>query len=285
MMKWIVDKIEGFSQVIEKSYSFLFKWVLFAVALFAIYYILIITVLPVMHYTFSFPVQKSTSKSLKHDFSLYYTLNDSLIDRSKELANKEAYLLARMEMTRNDSINMALDLMDSTVSLIVQGVAIFTSKITSYESSNLFRKIDPFITDLYFSWPFKIKEYSSSIPKIPVLIKKAPRDTVEAASLPQPGQLEESHQYVSFQIKLDRKLGLTFEQDSISDLINRKSIRNFIHQQRKVKKKAIRNALIRAGPMEYVPEIKVKLNRQAALVIFRAIPENADIAIRLNPNH
>lgn len=268
-----------------KPYSTFYKWLLYAITLFAVYYILIITVIPVMRYTYSIPLQKPNSKGLKHDFSIYYSVNDSLRDLSKELANEEASLLAKMEMIRNDSICMNLDLKDSTVSLVVQGVEIYNSKITSYKTSNLFSKIDPIITSLYFSWPFKVIDYSSSIPKIPVIIRKAPKDTIEAAALPEPGQLEESQHFVAFQIKLDRKLELNFEQDSISDKINKKTIRYYFHKQKKVKKKAIRAALIRAGPMDYKPEINVKLDRNAALVIFRAIPEYADVAIRLDPNY
>jgi hypothetical protein len=282
-MNEILNKIGSAFWNSLKAYSTFYKWFLFTIILFSIYYILLITVLPVMRYTYVIPEQKSNPKEIKHDLSIYYSVNDSLRDRSIELANKEAYLMAQMELTRDDSICMVLDLKDSAVSLVVQGVKIYSSKITSYQISSLFNKIDPIITSLNFSWPFKVIEYSSSIPKIPVIIRKAPKDTIEAASLPEPGQLEESQQYVIFQLKLDRKLGLSFEQDSISDKINRKSIKYFIHTQKKVKKKAVRNALIRAGPMEYQPEIKIKLNRQAALVIFRAIPENAKIAIRLDP--
>jgi len=284
-MNRTLNKIKEILSLNQRPYSLIYTWLFIVLACFVIYYTLIIAVIPVMNYKYIIPEQKPKSKGPKHDLSVYYSLPDSLIDRSKELANKEAYLLAKLEMTRNDSICMALDLKDSTVSLIVQGTTIYSSKITSYKSSSIFAKNDPFLTSLYFSWPFKIKEYSSSVPKIPVIIRKAPKDTIEAASLPEPGQLEENQQFISFQIKLDRKLGITFEQDSISDHIDRRTIKHYIHQLKKVKKKAVRDALIRAGPMEYLPEIHVKLNRQAALVIFRAIPENADIAIRLNPNH
>ena len=284
-MNRILNNIKEFLHLNQRPYSLIYKWLLIVIACFVIYYTLIIAVIPVLNYEYILPEQNPKSRGPKHDLSQYYSLPDSLMNRSKELANNEAYLLARLEMAKDDSICIALDLKDSSVSLIVQGVTIYSSRISSYKSSSLFSKSDPFLTSLYFSWPFRIEEYSASIPKIPVIIRKAPRDTIEAASLPEPGQLEESQNYVLFQFKLDRKLGIIFEQDSISDLIDKKAIKYFIRQQKKVKKKAIRNALIRAGPMEYLPEIHVKLNRQAALVIFRAFPENADIAIRLNPNH
>jgi len=285
-MKQTLDKIVNHFTENMGRYSVAYKWLVLLLSIFIIYYILIIMVLPVVNYRYIIPEEKpGRSKIYKHDFASYYSVDDSLLTESLVLANKEAFLLAGLEMAKDETIGLAIDLSDSTVSLMIQGISIHTSRITGYKCSRILLKSDPFLTTEYFSWPFVVKDYLSSVPKVPVIVKKAPKDSIEAASLPDPGQLEESQLYVSFQFKLDRKLNLKFEQDSISDQIKRKSIRKYRHQKKKEKKKLIRNAFIRAGEYEYTPEIRIKLNRDDALILFRAIPENAKVTVRLNPEY
>ena len=269
-----------------KVYSHIYKSLLLAGVLFTIYYVVIIAFLPVSNYRYIFPEkQNAKTNKINHDLSWYYAFDDSLLNTSIDQANKEAFLLARLEMAKNDSISMAVDLKDSTITLLVQGVTIFKTKLLAYDCSNYFNKIDPFVTSQFFSWPFIVEEYSASIPKIPLIIKKAPKDTIEAASPPAPGQLEESQQLISFQLSLDRKLNILFEQDSLSYGTKNKSYKQYIHQQKKVSKKAVRMALIRGSPIEYIPQIKIRLNRQDALIIFRAIPEKVKVAIRIDYNY
>lgn len=283
-MSWLADNIQKYFPENTRRFSVAYKWFLLAFLVFALYYLLIIVVLPVVRYDFIIPAEKpGRSKTLKHDFSSYYSVDDSIRKRSVLLANKEAFLLASLEMARNNMISLEVNLPDSTVSLVIQGLRIHTASVTGFRYSKILSKSDPFLTAELFSYPFKIKEYISSVPKIPVIIRKAPKDTIEAASLPEPSHLEENHQYVSFKFMLDRKLNLVFEQDSISDAISRKTIRQYNRQERKIKRRLIKYAFIRAGAYEYIPEIRIRLDRNDALVLFRAIPENADVTVRLNP--
>ena len=283
-MKRTLVRIKNYIDAHPKAFSFLFRSSVIFLILFALYYISVVVVLPVLNHKYIIPDKKSKS-GLVHDLSWHYLVHDTLYDRSVELANKESFLLARSEMAKGDSIGLIVDLLDSTVSLNIQGVTIFNARISDYDNSNVFRINDPFVTAQFFSWPFRVKEYSSSIPKIPVIIKKAPRDTIEAAAQSEPGHMEESQNYVSFQLQLDRKVNLLFEQDRGPDTIRYQKIRHYIHQQKRVVKRSVRIILIRGSPAEFVPEINIRLDHKDALVIFRALPENASVAIRINPNN
>ena len=282
-MGWISDNIEKYFPEDGTGRFFrAYKWFLPALLVLALYFLLIAVVLPVARYHYIMPEeQPGRTKAIKHDFRSYYSVSDSLTSQSVLLANKEAFLLASLEMAKDEAIALELNLPDSTVSLLIQGLPVHTTNITGYKYSRILKESDPFLTAGFFSYPFKVLDYTSSVPKIPVIIRKAPKDTAEASVLPEPERLEESNQYVSFKLQLDRKLNLVFEQDSISDLIDKKSIRQYLRKERKGNRKAIRQAFIRAGSYEYIPEIKIELDRSDALVFFRAIPENANITIRL----
>lgn len=283
-MRWISDNIEKYFPAGSTGrFSRAYKWFLPVLVVFAVYYLLVIVILPVARYQFLFPEQQRGGKnSLKHDFSSYYSVSDSLIDQSIDLANKEAFLLASLEMAKDEEIALELNLPDSTLSLLIQGLPVHTAAVAGYKYSRILKESDPFLTAGFFSYPFKVMNYTSSVPKIPVIVRKAPKDTTEASVLPEPERLEESNQYVSYKLKLDRKLDLVFEQDSISDLIDKRTIRQYLRRERKGKRRAVRQAFIRAGSYEYIPEIKIRLRRDDALVFFRALPENGEITIRLN---
>jgi hypothetical protein len=282
MMNGLFNKILVYFRNNPKAYSYTFKMLKALLFAFAAYYCLIIIVLPVMNYEFMIPDHKDGNP--ERDFKSYDLISNSFVESSGDLAFREAFLLSRLETAQNDTMAVALDLFDSTVTLMIQGMPVHTIRVTGYEVSKIFDKIDPVNKAYFFSWPFRIEEYSSSVPKVPVIVRKAPGDTIEAASLPEPGHLEENHYYVAFQFKLERKLSLMFEQDSISGSVLKKTIRKYRYHQKSEKKKSINSALIRAGPYEYLPEIKIKLNRSDALVLFRAIPDNANIAIRISPH-
>ncbi len=282
-MKIGLNKIRDFFLVENRKYSLFYTWFLVVLALFIVYYVWVITVIPVMNYKYIIPEnQVKKSRQLSHDFSSYYSIDDSLKTKSIDIAQKEAFLLACMEISRDDTISLAVDLSDSTVTLMVQGISIFSSRITNFKYSSMFRRMDPIRSAEFFSWPFKIKDYSSSVPKVPIIIRKAPKDTIEAATLPEPGRLEENSQFVSFHMNLDRNLSLSFEQDTISDEIDKRTIRRYLHQLKKVKRRSIRKALIRSGSLNFLPEIKIWLNREDALAVFRALPENVNIAIKIS---
>jgi len=282
-MKRVLLNIRDYFQSGKDAYRKLYKSLLYLISVYVIYYFLMVSLIPVLKYRYVFPEKKTyQSRGIKHDLAWYYSAPDSLYDHSMSLAAREAFLLARTEMTGDDSICMTVDLLDSTVSLVVKGVVIFSTMITDYSYSRLLKRTDPILTAHYLSWPFRVAGYSSSIPKIPVIVRKAPKDTLEAASMPEPEMLEENREYVGFKLLLDRQLILNINQDSISDSISNRSKNRYFRQERKMYRKSVRKALFFAHPREFLPEIKLKLNRSDAMILFRAIPEQAEVAGRLD---
>jgi hypothetical protein len=281
-MKDFINRFIEYFRQDERRYFIIYKWLTGILAAFAVYYFYIIGLRPFMRYDYVFPDEPVSRKGISaRDFNSYYLWPDSLLDKAAGYAFSEAFLLAKLDMAKEDTTSLIVNLKDSTVSLSIQGVTSFESPISGFEYSKILEKSDPFLTAKYFSWPFKIEEYFSSVPKIPVIVRKAPKDTIEAASMPEPTMLEENDQYVSFRLNLDRKLSIVFEQDSIPDTIDNRSMDHYRRRQKQLNRKSVRKALTGSVPYDYLPEIKVRLERDDALVIFRALPENADIAVRL----
>jgi len=107
---------------------------------------------------------------------------------------------------------LIVNLADSMVSLNIQGVNIRECKIHHYKLSHAFKhiKADP----LFFDWlaePFALKDEWATTAKVPIKIRKAPKDTIEAKKYKtEPAALDKPDIY--FTLQLDRSLFLRVNQ-------------------------------------------------------------------------
>jgi hypothetical protein len=259
------------------------KRIAMAIALgLTVYFITMTVIIPVSRYKIEIPEDKSGNhKTFRPGLNWLLTLSDSLKNRTIDLISSESFLLSRLEMTKSDSISMAISLKDSTVVLVMQGVTIYSAKIQAFRISHAFNKTDPFVLAHWLSSPFIIDKDYASIPKVPVLYKKAPKDTIEAMSQLELDPLKDDLDPVYYSLNLDRKLVLSFEQSEKPEKGYSRHWRIYKKQIRSIKRKNILHNLVRFTPGEFIPEIKIVLDRKAARVIYRAIPVNAFVAIQL----
>ncbi|MBL8027717.1 MAG: hypothetical protein JNL74_14945 [Fibrobacteres bacterium] len=123
-------------------------------------------------------------QSVKAHGDLYYPLK----------ADK-AFLSAQLAIAAGDSIGLILDLRDSLVKMAVKGVVIHECSLSAYTVlSGYSGMVKDEFTRLLSGKPFKLKKESATIVKLPIKIKKAPKDTIEAQakSSDAPGPLEKN---------------------------------------------------------------------------------------------
>ena len=246
------------------------------------YFLIMTIIIPVARSEIETPAENPGDyKFFRPDLNWQLTVEDSLKERAIELKAAEAFLLARLEMTDSDSISMAISLIDSSIALVMQGVTIYTGKIQSYKISNAFTEADPFVLAHWLSRPFVVDTHYASIPKVPVLYKKAPKDTIEAMSQMELDPLKDDLDPVHFSLKLDRNLILDFHQAEIPEKEFAHKLKAFKKQMRRIERRNTISHLLNFTPVEFVPGIQIVLDKKAARVIYRAIPQSSLVALQL----
>jgi len=247
-----------------------------------VYFILMAVIIPVYRFNIPATVDESGSKNPHKPEKVWqFNDNDSLLNRAVDLKSREAFLLSRLEMAESDSISMAISLKDSSVALVVQGVTIYSAKIKEYKISRVFAKTDPLILAGWLSKSFVVDTHYASIPKTPVLYKKAPKDTIEAMSQLEPDPFKDELNPVYFTLILNRNLILSFEQEGGNEDGDNEGLKLYQKQLRSIEQKRIVKKLGSFTPLDFIPGIKIVIDKNAARVIYRAIPENAFVALQI----
>jgi len=247
-----------------------------------IYFIIMTVIIPVSRFNIEIPEKITGKDNFNYsDLNWQLKVGDSVKNKTIALLSQEAFLLSRLVMTKSDSISLAVSLQDSSISLVVQGVTIYSAKIQAFWISNAIKKTDSFILAQWLSLPFTVNTHFSSIPKVPVLYKKAPKDTIEAMNQLELDPMKDDLDPVYFSMNLDRKLFLRFEQAEKPVKGNIKQLKAYKRQLKTTYRKEIFYHLLRFSPIEFVPEIKIVLDKKAARVIYRALPVDAFVAIQL----
>ncbi len=200
----------------------------------------------------------------------------NLIDRNEnpkgfELLKEKAFLEAQIELSNSDSISMAIDLSDSTAVLQIKGVSIYTAKITNFTYSNLLNDISVPVYYKIFKEPLAIHEQFSTVAKEPIVIKIAPKDTIEAAKAEViPDSVVNQSAVLKFFISEDILVVITNHEEEGSIFYQKL---NWSYQFLK--------QLVEFKKVVYQPTIKLIIPNDDIVVIYRALPWKAKIAIKL----
>ncbi len=106
--------------------------------------------------------------------------NIDLANQVIKSEHHEAILNANLMLSKADSISLIIDLNDSLAILSFKGVNLFKSKISNIKFNKGLEKLPLLVLDSLFSGPFLTDSELSSIEKFPIVIKKAPKDSIEA---------------------------------------------------------------------------------------------------------
>ncbi|MDD4033739.1 MAG: hypothetical protein PHS48_10895 [Bacteroidales bacterium] len=190
------------------------------------------------------------------------------------LSNKNAFLTNRAKLAKQDSIYLSFQIADSTLSLEMKGVALFTAKISQIKMSGIFKDIPDSVLNEWLSSPFTIKSSLSSIPKEDIVFRKAPKDTLEymaTATTPEAISFDPTYYRLSF----DRGLDLYVLQQEEAP----KAKRLFFRQLNLANLKTAADSILSGALPPFTPWIKIELKQEDALTIYRSLPNFGQMAL------
>jgi len=245
----------------------------------------IILALFIVYYAvMSFAATKKTS--LKYSSGYYKSDEDDNTDTGLSsdsaylaLLKERSFLQSRLIMAKSDSIYLSVNLTDSIVMLEISGVTVHSSGISRISRSSILESNNNLSIFNLLSEPLIISAYYSSIPREPLMLKIAPKDTSEYQPdiVPDTSDVEP----VNFILHTDKGIVIQVYQENnlaksdgyaqfFFDLSHR--FRTFL--------KAFKSIMVIKIP-DYEPFIRIEIPRDDAKIIFRALPENGEIGVFL----
>jgi hypothetical protein len=218
-------------------------------------------------------------KQVKSMQSFAATDTLSYLEEEWKLIREKAFLQSRIILSGNDSIGLTLDLRDSLVQIETKGVVLRQVRFDRAEVSHFFRSFRPGSYYAVFSKPLKITEIEGTIVKEPIVVKKAPRDSVEAAQSTTQVDTTQS-EFVEWHLQLDNTFIISFVQsDKDRGGINWPTVKYRFRRHYKTLFETNRDLFCLRKPT-YYPEITVFITRKEAKSFYRALPQNGRVAIK-----
>ena len=275
-----------------KSIAAFFRWfgrnrriqVIFIILVLSLPLFLIIygIVLPVKNYK---PSPSSSTVALGSDTAAYgsVSLDDTQLAQVRTIIQKEnekAFQKNRLSLAEKDSIYMVLDLPDSLIILEIKGVTVKKTKITDMEISNRFSLIPHENLLPWMSEPFTLERDLSTIPKSPIVIKQAPKDTIEAAkssSAPRPPDTTG----VFYTFYFDRNLLIEVEQVNPPEADVLEKVKAYRSIKRKESYRSVFEMLKKPQQTDQPMSIKLVVDEVDARAIYRAVPSKTRLLLKL----
>lgn len=198
---------------------------------------------------------------------------------TKSLLVQKAYYQALLTASKSDSIFLAINIPDSSVSLMIKGVVAHRAKAEQVKVSPLFSAINPPILVQGLSVPFTISKHTSTIPKVPLMVKIAPRDTSEYTPdvVPDTTDLDP----VNFILELKPNILLYFYESNPSQSSDGFNQFKFDLRERTWTVVQDVKRITKLKTPVYKPYIRFRLSKKDAKVIYRAVPEHGQVVLRL----
>lgn len=195
------------------------------------------------------------------------------------LENEIAFQLSDVSLTGNDSVYLVVDLVNSLIKLELQGITLDEFPIIRYKECSMLKNLDPEILNNYISKPFIVENTISTIEKMALKTKLAPKNEEEASMMID--TIKPDTAFVRHSLFCDRDLTIEIVQDSIVNKDNILQNKVLLNERRKENLKSIVTSALNFQPTSYTPSIVIVLSKKDARTIYRAIPYKAQIALRL----
>lgn len=193
------------------------------------------------------------------------------------LTREKSFLQSRTLMAQTDSIYLTINLPDSSANVEISGVTVYSARISDYSMSSILRKGDRNVIYSLLSQPLQIEDALSSIRKEPLMIKIAPKDTSEY----QPDVMPDTSivEPVNFMLKMNNGLRIYVYQEEEGDGTGKSHTFRFdLNQRLRDTWSSVKSVAVFRVP-EYHPFIKIRIPREDAKIIYRALPRNGQIGI------
>jgi len=204
---------------------------------------------------------------------------EGISKRLLDLDIRRAYLLSRWELSKGDSISLSLNLRDSLASLEMKGTPIRQCRILRFEVSRALERLQA--KGRLHEWsatPFKLQSDLATLPKAPVRVITAPKDTLEAQARAKEEIPIEKNE-VHFTLEFDRNLTLAIVQ--AQDLTFDGRMKKWSYELKRgwAEVKEALQALARGELPEHRMLIELELTQEDAKAIYRALPRQAGLAL------
>jgi hypothetical protein len=206
-------------------------------------------------------------------------LTIDLANRLVATNHHEAYLKSHLQLSKADSISLLIDLHDSLAILTFNGVFLFKSKISSIRTNKGLKKLPLYLLDSMFSGPFMVEKEISTIEKFPIVVKKAPKDTLEAnLANSAPVLPKQSDVFWFFTFNNGLAVEVCQQEDSLV------GTRSAFSDYRRSKADWLRskglNAIFRPEQSGYTYQLSIEIPREDARSIYRALPIKPIVTVR-----
>lgn len=229
------------------------------------------------------PLQKMKEyNQLAVSDSLFMAGYDSAFDdpELKSLVKDRTYKTALLQLSESDSIQLAINLYDSTANLFINGVLIHRTSIPSFKTDRLLKGMPLKQQIRLLSRPLPVHAQYATIVKEPIVVRHAPKDTLEAAlNAWQPDTLIQNPAYCM--LSLDFGIRLVLEQEDNPRF--RDSWVRFVFYSRLKGEDSLRALVhfLSFRKQEYHPCISIKMPVNDLRAIYRALPGQAYVVLAI----
>ena len=222
---------------------------------------------------------KELEKMVEDDslFSIKYNPLYNHIELS-EMVREKTYKEAMLKLGEKDSIQLVINMADSIVCLYIKGVKIHQTNIQQFDQDILLKRMPNRLYVYLFSKPLDIKSYYATIVKEPIVIRQAPKDTIEAAlNAWLPDTLVQNPAFLH--LTSEYKINLLIEQDK-NLTFHDNWVKLIFHSRLQARRTLeILKNFITFRNQDYHPTIKIKMPVDDLRAIYRALPHNASIVL------
>lgn len=245
------------------------NWTVYAVAGF----LLLIVILAVVKFAMA-PVQKLAEWE-KEQTETPQVYGEPILDSLQRLM---AYKSALLSLSKKDSIHLLVNVPDSTLGLFINGVVIYSAKLTKMKIDPLLSKLPQGMYIQFFSQPLNVTSSEATIVKEPIIEKIAPKSPEELmASVTTPDTLV--HQPVFVKMITENGIHLFISQNENLTAADKSAYRSFWMNRRMERSECFLSALTRFKPYDYQPLIDLELSDKALTAIYRALPEKPKVVV------
>ena len=200
-----------------------------------------------------------------------------LLQQIASAGQETAFLSSRLELAVTDSFYLGVDLSDSVLILEIRGVAVRSCSIRSCKRSGLFAKMPAGELNRMLSAPFTADGSVCTIPKKAIVVKKAPKDSVEAqkfSGLPPPKDTTPVR--LSYFFGDGLSLSITPAERRIEA-----NAWSFFMRRKLMEMRYIVRSLLHLRFPHLVLWIELILANEDARAIYRALPRKAGMALKM----
>jgi len=210
-------------------------------------------------------------------------LDDPQLANVKKIIQKEnekAFQQNRLTLAEKDSIYMVLDVPDSLLILEIKGVTVKKTRILKLEISNRFALISHENMLPWIAEPFTLEHDLSTIPKSPIVVKQAPKDTIEAAKMSSKPAPPDSTN-VFYTLYFNRNLVLEIEQIDPLEAGATEKVENYRKIKRNESTRSVFQMLKKPQQTDQPMLIKLVVSEVEARAIYRAVPTKSRLILKL----